>query len=284
MAHSKKRLAFVVSHPIQYYVPLYQRLARRDDLEIRVFYTWHAGEKPVLDRGFGAPVAWDIPLAEGYDFELVPNVARDPGSHHFFGLRNPSLVDRIRAWRPDFVHLTGWAGYSHLQAMRRLSRGGLPVLFRGDSHLLGVRQEGWRWLLKRSLLDLVYSWPSAFLFVGAANRRYFETFGVESGRLHFCPHSIDVGRFSDQAEQLEGEAQEWRLALGIAVETRVLLFAGKFEAAKEPVALMRAVQKMAEPGVLLVMVGGGDLDGEVRAIAEEDPGLLYLACWREAST
>jgi hypothetical protein len=38
----KKRLAIIVSRPIQYYVPLYQRLARRNDLAIKVFFTWHA--------------------------------------------------------------------------------------------------------------------------------------------------------------------------------------------------------------------------------------------------
>src|SRR5207249_4234837 len=36
------RLAIVVSHPIQYCVPLYRSLAKRDDLEIKVFFTWHA--------------------------------------------------------------------------------------------------------------------------------------------------------------------------------------------------------------------------------------------------
>ena len=138
MTDSKKRLAIVVSHPIQYYVPLYQRLARREELEIRVFYTWHAGEKAVLDRGFDTPVAWDIPLTEGYEFELVPNLARDPGTHHFFGLRNPSLLAQLTAWRPDVVHVTGWAWLSHLQILRELTRQGVPVLFRGDSHLLGL--------------------------------------------------------------------------------------------------------------------------------------------------
>src|SRR4051812_15223029 len=82
----KKRLAIVVSHPIQYYAPLYQRLAKRDDVAIKVFYTWHAGAGPIQDAGFGMPVAWDIPLTEGYEFELVPNVSSDPGTHHFGGL------------------------------------------------------------------------------------------------------------------------------------------------------------------------------------------------------
>ena len=40
----KKRLAIIVSHPVQYYAPLYQRPARRTDLEIKVFFTWHAGQ------------------------------------------------------------------------------------------------------------------------------------------------------------------------------------------------------------------------------------------------
>ena len=92
------RLAFIVSHPIQYYAPLYQRLSRRDDIAIKVFFTWHDGAKAVQDPGFGIPVAWDIPLNQGYEFELIDNISADPGTHHFWGLRNPSLVERVLAW------------------------------------------------------------------------------------------------------------------------------------------------------------------------------------------
>ena len=53
------RLAFVVSHPVQYYVPLYQRLAKRTDIEIKIFYTWHAALGRT--RASDARVAWDIP-------------------------------------------------------------------------------------------------------------------------------------------------------------------------------------------------------------------------------
>src|ERR1700722_8749824 len=82
----KIKLAFIVSHPIQYYAPLYQRLAMRDDVAIKVFFTWHAWQSTVEDRGFGVQMSWDIPLTEGYEFELVPNISSDPGTHHFFGL------------------------------------------------------------------------------------------------------------------------------------------------------------------------------------------------------
>src|SRR5262249_26438434 len=117
-----RRVAFIVSHPIQYVVPLYQKLAFRDDLAIKGFVTWHAAEAAVADRGFGAHVAWDIPLTQGYEYERVPNVAADPGTHHFLGLRNPTLVTRIMAWRPDEVVVSGWAWWSHLQALYALHR------------------------------------------------------------------------------------------------------------------------------------------------------------------
>ena len=61
------RLAIIVSHPIQYYAPLHQRLARRSDLIVKVFFTWHSGERAVHDLGFVRPIAWDIPFTEGYD-------------------------------------------------------------------------------------------------------------------------------------------------------------------------------------------------------------------------
>src|SRR5262249_22160050 len=156
----------IVSHPIQYYAPLYQRLAQRKDLAIKVFFTWHAGQAAVEDRGFKTRVTWDIPLSEGYEFELVPNVSSEPGTHRFLGLRNPSLVERVASWRPDVVHVTGWAWLSHLLALRAFNRKGIPTLFRGDSHLLDCRRRGPRWWIKHGLLKRVFSWPTGFLVVG----------------------------------------------------------------------------------------------------------------------
>ena len=270
VTQSRTRLAIVVSHPIQYYAPLYRRLAQRDDLAIKVFFTWHAGDAPVHDRGFNAPVAWDVPVTEGYEFELVPNLAADPGTHHFLGLRNPSLVDRVTAWGPDAVHITGWAWASHLRAMWALQRRGLPILFRGDSHLLDSADRGPRWWVKHALLRRVFTWPSIFLVVGKANRAYYEAFDVESQRLFPCPHSIDVQRFAEPAEALETEAGQWRHQLGIADECRVLLYAGKFERKKRPLELMRAIAAIGDPGIVLVLVGTGELESEVNTIAATD--------------
>jgi glycosyltransferase involved in cell wall biosynthesis len=265
------RLAFVVSHPIQYYAPLYQRLAEGDDISIKVFFTWHAGQGPVLDHGFNIPVAWDIPLTAGYEFEVVPNISSDPETHHFLGLNNPALVQRITSWKPDFVHITGWAWLSHLRAMRAFHKSKIPILFRGDSHLLDDTKRGFRWRLKHFVLKQAFSWPSGFLAVGTQNHAYYRAFGVRSDRLFPCPHSIDVGRFAEPAEEFEQEASRWRRQLAIGDQRCVLLFAGKFEKKQQPLALMRAVLENRNRNLMLVLVGSGELECEVKGIAAANP-------------
>jgi glycosyltransferase involved in cell wall biosynthesis len=264
------RLAFIVSHPIQYYAPLYRRLARRDDVQIKVFFTWHGGGTQ-MDHGFKKAFAWDLPLTEGYEYEVVPNVALHPGVRHFFGLRNPSLIARVLDWRPDAVHLTGYSYASHLAAMRTLARRGIPLFFRGDSHLLDGRQKGWRWQLKRAVLSQIYAWPAAFLYVGEANKEYYRRWGVPEDRLLYCPHSIDVQRFAEPDAEWERQAHAWKADLEIEPDQFVILFAGKFQEKKRPLPLMQAFLDYSDPRHVLILVGDGEFGPQVRSLAQQHP-------------
>lgn len=282
MLVKKLRLAFVVTHPIQYYVPLYQWLAAGDDAEVKVFFTWHAGEQATQDQGFKRDVAWDIPLTEGYHSELVPNSSRDPGSHRFLGIRNPGIVSRICEWKPDAVVVTGYAFESHLRCMVGLSRRGIPVLFRGDSHLLNRRvRRGWR--AARQVRRWVLRHASLCLYVGSHNRAYFEDAGVPREKLAFCPHSIDVRRFAEPNEDWERDAAQSRSEFGIPADRRVLLYAGKFEPVKRPLELMQAVSELDDANVHLVMAGDGELASRVRERAAADPARFTVLPFQNQS-
>ena len=253
------RLAFIVSHPIQYYVPIYRELAKCDGVTLKVFYTWRdAG--PARDVKFGKEFAWDIPLMEGYDFEVVPNTSPDPGTHHRKGLINPDLVARVIAWKPDAVHITGYNYVSHGQAIKELSKAGIPVIFRGDSHLLDGRGPWWKWWLKKSFLSRVYGWPSAFTFVGRANWDYYRAFDVPERKLFPVPHTIEVGRFAEPHEELEAKALAWRRELGIPDDHFVFLYAAKLEPRKRPMELLEAFLAANIPKTTLLFVGSGELE------------------------
>jgi glycosyltransferase involved in cell wall biosynthesis len=256
------RLAIVLSHPTQYYSPWFRWLGTHTRLDFRVFYLWEFGVTAQRDPEFGHRFKWDVDLLSGYDHEFVPNVARDPGTHHFSGLNNPTLPERLRAWQPDAVLLFGYAYRTHLGLIRRPPA---PLIFRGDSHLIG-HQPSW---LKRFVLRRLYARFAAVTYVGKANRDYFRAFGVPEDKLHFAPHCVDGDRFiQDEACARSVARLREELDLG---GRKVVLYAGKLIPAKQPDALLDVFLKLAPPDFALVFVGEGSERAALEARAAGHP-------------
>ncbi|MCW5550259.1 MAG: glycosyltransferase family 4 protein [Opitutaceae bacterium] len=263
------RLAIVLSHPTQYYSPWFRWMGTHTRLDFRVFYLWEFGVTEQRDPQFGARFKWDVDLLSGYDHEFVPNVARDPGTHHFNGLHNPELAERLRAWHPDAVLLFGYAWRTHLGLIRRPPA---PFIFRGDSHLIG-HSPSW---LKRFVLRRLYARFAAVTFVGEANRDYFRAFGVPEARLHFAPHCVDADRFVRDAACLAA-ARRLRDELDLGGR-KVVLFAGKLLPAKQPGELLDAFLRLAPADWALVFVGDGPERAtlETRAAAQSGCVVRFL--------
>ena len=181
------KLTIITTHPIQYYAPVFQLLAK--SLELKVFYT--AGEQSITkyDKGFKKSIEWDIPLFEGYEYEFLENIAKNKGSHHFKGIVNPKAIQHIKAYQPDAILIYGWAYSSHLKIMRHF-KSKIPIYFRGDSTLLD-RQTNFKNILRRILLKWVYSHVDKAFYVGNANKAYFKKYGLKEHQLIFAPHAMD---------------------------------------------------------------------------------------------
>jgi glycosyltransferase involved in cell wall biosynthesis len=255
------RLAVVLSHPIQYYSPWFRQLAQQPGLLLQVFYLWDFGVSPQRDRGFGMELQWDVPLLEGYTHTFVANAASKPGTHHFAGLHNPSLVGELLRWRPDAVLLFGYAYRSHLRLLLDPRLWRVPLLLRGDSHQLAPRS-GLKPLLAQLLRRLLFRRFAAGLPVGQANAAWMASSCIR--RQFFAPHAVDNARFQAAAPEAERAARAWRQQLGIPVSAPVLLFAGKFEAKKRPLDLLEAFAALHHPTAVLVFVGAGPLEAELK--------------------
>jgi len=265
------RLAILLSHPTQYYGPWFRWMRRNTPLDFRVFYLWDFGITVRRDVQFGTAFQWDTDLLSGYDWELVPNTSPDPGTHHFGGLRNPALIDRLRQWKPEALLTFGYNWSSMLRAIVWCRLHGVPLIFRGDSHFIGRAAPGWN----RSVpLRLLYRQFAAFAYVGAANRRYFTTLGVPDRKLFFAPHCVDASQFDPSRPAVAEAAAQLRASWGADTgtdgearppgalaepnRTLVILFAGKLVPAKQPMPLLEAFLELNPPGAMLVFVGEGD--------------------------
>lgn len=212
------------------------------------------------DPGFGKNISWDIPLLDGYEYTFIKNISTDPGSHHFKGIDNPTLINDIEKWKADAVLVFGWSFKSHLKVLRYF-HGKNPVFFRGDSTLLNETQGASVKNLSRYLfLKWIYQHVDAAFYVGNANKAYYKKFGLKEKQLLFAPHAIDNQRFKLKPEQ------GFRDQFGILPDEIVFLYAGKFEPVKNPGLLIQAFLNAEIMSAHLVMVGNGELEEKLNSI------------------
>lgn len=274
-----KSLAIIITHPIQYYVPVFRILAKH--CKLRVFYTWgKGGLQSKYDPGFGKTIAWDLPLLDGYEYELLENSAKVPGSHHGNGIINPHIISRIQAFAPHSILIYGYIYKSHLQVMRHF-KGKIPIWFRGDSTLLD-EVPVWKGLTKKIYLKWVFSHVDKAFYVGSQNKAYFQNYGLDESQLVFAPHAVDNERF---AKKCASESDALRTSLGVREGDILILFAGKFESKKNPDLLLRAFLELKDErnntsgegkNIHLLFVGNGNLESKLKATAASHKNIHFM--------
>lgn len=269
-----KKLAIITSHPIQYHAPWFNQLSQESNFSIRVLYLWDFGITEKIDLGFQQQIQWDIPLLSGYEYEFVPNISSQPGTHHFWGLNNPSLLQTIEGYGPDAVLMMGYNYASFFRFLFSQKSRRFPILFRGDSHRLFPRK-GLKEFLRRKFISKIFNRFSAFLYVGKANREYFQYHDVPSHKLFFAPHAVDNYRFMSEADNAFQEAILWKQELGIPEKHQVILFAGKFESKKRPLDVAEAFIQAGLKDVTLLFVGAGHLEKDLRLKASTHPNIRF---------
>jgi glycosyltransferase involved in cell wall biosynthesis len=255
-----RKLAVVITHPIQYYIPVFQLLAKH--ISMKVFYTAGRSSLNKYDKGFQQHISWDIPLLQGYDYEFISNYAWSSGSHHFLGIINLNAVRQIQKFKPSTLLIYGWAYLSHLILLWSFEQK-ITVLFRGDSKL-NKSKSRIKQYLKSKLLTRIYKHVDKALYVGTANHAYFSAYGLADYRLAFAPHAIDNSRF---AEDRSTERNSLRQELGIKPHEIVILFTAKLQEIKNPALLIQAFCSMDMLNTHLLIVGSGLLEQDLEKLA-----------------
>jgi glycosyltransferase involved in cell wall biosynthesis len=293
------RLGILSSHPIQYYSPWFRALAKQVDLE--VFFA-HRPDPAQQGAGFGKIFSWDVDLLSGYKHHFLKNISRRPGVDHFSGCDTPEIKDIISGkqkaksrkqpteiggaisraeevggqssvvqQRFDAFIVVGWYLKSFWQAIRACRRAGVPVLIRGDSHLLTPRSP-LKCMAKSVAYRLLLRQFDGFLYVGRRNREYLAHYGVPPEKMFFAPHFVDNEFFGQKAEKLKSQKAEIRKRWGIPEDAFCVLFCGKFIARKSPMDLVEAIaiagsqrSEVRNQKMVVLFVGSGELGTQLRA-------------------
>jgi glycosyltransferase involved in cell wall biosynthesis len=260
------RIAVLVSHPIQYFVPLYRALSERTDVDLTVLFCDAHGVRPSFDRGFGETIRFDVPLLEGFKYRFIRNRAPRPGLT-LTGLVNPEALGEITSGAQDAIVVHGYQYLTYLSALvapKRRAR----VLLRGDSQLLPTRSLSRR-IAKQIALRTLFSRVDHFLAIGSRNREYYRAYGVNDERISLAPYSVDNEYFASRSQVARRDPASARRRLGLPTGGPLFLFSGKLIRLKRIFDTLNAFALARAAGPCgLVYVGSGELRGDLeRAIA-----------------
>jgi glycosyltransferase involved in cell wall biosynthesis len=271
---NKVKLAYLVSHPIQYQAPLLRRIAQEPDIELTVLFGSDFSVRGYKDEGFGGVgVKWDIPLLDGYRHEFLP-VLRDDATVGIARPLNYGIFQRLRGGKGnhgfDVLWVHGYSTVNALHGMLAAKALGIPVLLRAESWLRDRERSGPKLLAKRLFFRLLGQMIDGVLPIGTLNSAYWRHYLGEDFPQFLVPYAVDNEYFQRRSEEARQPREELRKELDLDPTRPVILFASKLQSRKRCADLLEAYKNLApgpgiEPHPYLVIVG----DGEERAALEK---------------
>jgi glycosyltransferase involved in cell wall biosynthesis len=264
----KIRLAYLVTHPIQYQAPLLRRIAAEPGIDLTVFFCSDFSLRSYLDPYFGKFIAWDVPLTAGYRYEILPALGRNDRLS-FWRPFNYGLGRRLNRGNFEVLWVHGYNRGFHWFAIAWAKIRGLKVLVRDEATLLSAPRNKLKRLAKRVFFLILGNLVDGFLAIGRLNAEYYQSYGIGADRIFSVPYAVDNAFFQQKARETSREREGLRGELGLEPGRPIILYASKLSAVKRGADLLEAYIRMSpdqvrEPAPYLLFVG----EGEQRQILE----------------
>ncbi len=275
----KIRLAYFVSHPIQYQAPLLRYIAAQREIDLTVYFTSDFSVRGHIDPGFGIKLAWDVPLLDGYKYEFLPaGLFTDAHPHLQISSGIFGLLKRNRF---DVVWLHGYHSFNSLQALLACRILGIPVLMRVESTLYSHGRSALKLAVKDAFFRALRQGIAGALACGTANHRYWQHYMGEDFPIFDMPYAVDNEFFQSEARKASAHREELRAELGLEPGRPVFLFASKFQSRKCCPDLVEAFLRIktstsGSRAPYLLIIGDGEERPAVERLAADKDSIRLL--------
>jgi glycosyltransferase involved in cell wall biosynthesis len=262
------RLAYVVSHPIQYQAPLLRRMAQERDIDLTVFFCADYSVTGYPDQGFGGVrVKWDVPLLEGYRYEFLPSIRRST-KVAFWAPMNRGFYRALKRGKFDAVWLHGYWSFNSISAMVAAKLLGIPLLERAEGTLIDRPRSNVTLAVKYAFFSIARYFIRAVLPISSRNRDYWAHHLGSDFPSFMVPYAVDNAYFQDMTASARQSREEFRRQLNLEPDRPVILYASKLMERKRCIDLIDAYLDLTPNPVgkrpYLLIVG----DGSERAACE----------------
>ncbi len=261
------RLAIFTSHPIQYQAPWFRALARIPGLELKVFFSY-IPDATRQGVGFGKAFECDVPLLEGYTWDVFAKLELPSGSAKLLNGAIQGIGSALDSFKPDVALILGWHHPSLVQSLLMCRLKDIPIVLRGESNNLRRRP-----VFARLAHRLLFAQCKAFLAIGAANAALYASAGVAQDKIFMARYFVDNDFFSRQYSKFRPDRSKLRAGFGISQDSTCFCFVGKLEPKKRVTDFVAAFRSAFEkdPTISALIVGAGETGEKAKAEARGLP-------------
>jgi hypothetical protein len=231
------RVAYLVTHPIQYQAPLLRRISADPDIDLTVFFETDFSLRQHLDVEFGHEIEWDVPLLGDYRHVLLDRysyVPVPPMGFGFWGPMSRGFGAHLRHGRFDALWVHGYSRAHHIQAMITAKAMGLRVLLRDEMAEMGRARSLVRSFVKQGGFLALSSLIDGYLTIGSRNEQYTYSLGASRTRMFRMAYTVDNLWFQARLAEAASKREELRQSLGLEPGRPIVLFVAKFIERKAP--------------------------------------------------
>jgi 1,2-diacylglycerol 3-alpha-glucosyltransferase len=263
MCFVKTRLALITEIIAPYRIPIFNALAKREDVDLHVIF---------LAENDASLRQWLVYKDEiRFSYQVLPSWRRALGNQNV--LFNWGVSRALSAAPPDIVICGGYNYPASWRAAHWAKHHRIPFLLWIESTSLDRRTRNFFVeKMKLHFLDLC----TGFIVPGRASTEYLRLLGVSEDRIVVAPNAIDIDLFQNAAARTRHEAG--RLRETLRLPARYFLDVGRLVEAKGAFDLIDAYAKLSgvvRNQISLLFLGDGvdreALTARSRAIS---PGLI----------
>lgn len=241
------KLAYLVTHPIQYQAPLLRRVAALPGLDFKVFFGSDFSARAFVDPDFGRAIQWDVPLLDGYAYEVLDQWGAPLAKNEIPTVWRPfskGLAKKLRAGKFDALWIHGYNRASHWVAALTAKTLGIKVLMRDESTEISAERSPVKQIAKQVFFTSIDKLVDRWLTIGELNAAYYRGFGIAPHKLVPMPYAVDNAYFQSKIAALAPRREILRASLGLEPGRPIILFAAKLIDRKQPLPLLGAFAEL----------------------------------------
>jgi len=252
-----KKISFLLTHPIQYFSPLFKEIEKNNFSQFNVIYCENT-TSGYYDKEFAKTINWDFDLLNGYNFTFLK---KDIISR-LFKRCNLSIINYLFYNKPDILIIHGWSYPTSLIAIITAKILGIKIWLRAETPYIHEIKIG---KVKKVLKYIIFKYFflklfDKFLFIGIQNKLFYNYYGViEESKFIYTPYCVNNKMLQTLELNLKPNKLVLKEDLKINSNNFIILFSGKLIQKKSPFDLLIAFEKANIKNSTLIFLGDGNL-------------------------